>query len=180
MVAPLVTAASGEFLHSQDGVSQDVHAAHGGESLAAAVQSNLAQGSLVQGSLVQNSNLHVAQDALMHATDTQSKQAQTAKGLTSLRAASRGSSKWDDCFKNSGCEPWDTDCQDFLKDFLYDSLWDPSSPVADRKKICCECCQKMWERLGDGVLEASRTVGITEYTLTLRCAILPQVEYLLY
>ncbi len=107
----MVPPASGELLHSlhslhsQDGVSQDVHAAHGGESLAAAVQSNLAQGSLVQGSLVQNSNLHVAQDALMLATDTQSKQAQTAKGLISLRGAQRGSSTafaaW--CFSNSDC-----------------------------------------------------------------------------
>jgi hypothetical protein len=79
------------LLHSQDGVSQDVHAAHGGEALAAAVQSNLAQGSLVQGSLVQNSNLHVAQDAL--AIAMQSNQAQKGKGLISLRAASRGSSK---------------------------------------------------------------------------------------
>jgi hypothetical protein len=134
MVALLVTAASGELLHSQDGVSQDVHAAHGGVSLAAAVQSNLAQGSLVQGSLVQNSNLHVAQDALMLATDTQSKQAQTAKGLISLRAASRGSSKWDDCFKNSGCKSWDSECQ---IDFLTDNMWASSSP--DRKKIFCEC-----------------------------------------
>jgi hypothetical protein len=88
MVALLVTAASGELLHSQDGVSQDVHAAHGGEALAAAVQSNLAQGSLVQGSLVQNSNLHVAQDAL--AIAVQSNQVQKGKGLISLRAASRG------------------------------------------------------------------------------------------
>ncbi len=72
-------------------MSQDVHAAHGGEALAAAVQSNLAQGSLVQGSLVQNSNLHGAQDAL--AIAMQSNQEQKGKGLISLRAASRGSSK---------------------------------------------------------------------------------------
>jgi hypothetical protein len=91
MVALLVTAASGESLHSQDGVSQDVHAAHGGESLAAAVQSNLARGSLVRGSRV------------MLATDTQSKQAQTAKGLISLRAASRGTAFTACFFSNSGC-----------------------------------------------------------------------------
>jgi hypothetical protein len=100
MVALFVTAASGELLHSQDGVSQDVHAAHGGEALAAAVQSNLAQGSLVQ-----NSNLHVAQDVL--AIAMQSNQAR--KGLISLRAASRGSTKeFAGCVNDKGCTAGET------------------------------------------------------------------------